>query len=155
MVAMTHLTNTIQANVAATAQAIERIGQGNGNDNGNGNGQGNGEGAGNGLGGGAPMMLATFLKVNSPSFKGSMDPTEADNWFQAMEHALQAQHVLENEFVEFAAYQLLGEAQHWWQGECRLMQLQNGDIPWELFQTLFYEKYFLESMREARELELM
>ncbi|KAL4344991.1 hypothetical protein AHAS_Ahas11G0233700 [Arachis hypogaea] len=50
-------------------------------------------------------------------------------------------------FVGFAAYQLLGEAQHWWQGECRLMQLQNEDIPWKLFQTVFYKKYFSESMR--------
>ncbi|KAL4337395.1 hypothetical protein AHAS_Ahas12G0105900 [Arachis hypogaea] len=41
-----------------------------------------------------------------------------DNWFQAMERALQAQHNPNNQFVEFTAYQLLGEAQHWWQGEC-------------------------------------
>ncbi|KAL4396442.1 hypothetical protein AHAS_Ahas01G0092300 [Arachis hypogaea] len=78
----------MQANAATTAQAMERMGHGN--DNGN----GNGEGAGNSLGGGVPMMLATFLKVNPPNFKGSTDPTKADNWFQAMEHALQVQHTL-------------------------------------------------------------
>ncbi|KAL4357232.1 hypothetical protein AHAS_Ahas09G0166100 [Arachis hypogaea] len=58
-------------------------------------------------------------------------------------------------FLEFVAYPLLGEAKHWWQRECRLMQLQNEDIPWELFQTIFYKKYFLKSIKEARELELM
>ncbi|KAL4343625.1 hypothetical protein AHAS_Ahas11G0097100 [Arachis hypogaea] len=149
MAAMTNLTNTMKTNATTTAQAMERMGHGNGNGN------GNGEAVQNGLGGAVLMMLATFLKVNPPSFKGSTDPTEVDNWFQSMERALQAQHIPENQFVEFAAYQLLGEAQHWWQGECRLMQLKNGDIPWELFQTLFYKKYFLELMREARELELM
>ncbi|XP_016164896.1 uncharacterized protein LOC107607454 [Arachis ipaensis] len=91
------------------------------------NGNANREGVGNNLGG-ALMTIATFLKT---------------------------QHISDTQFVEFAAYQLIGEAQYWWQGECRLLQLQNTDIPWELFQTTFYREYFLESMRKARELELM
>ncbi|XP_015969213.1 uncharacterized protein LOC107492676 [Arachis duranensis] len=33
--------------------------------------------------------------------------------------------------------------------------VQNADIPWDVFQTAFYKKYFPESVREARELELM
>ncbi|KAL4329257.1 hypothetical protein AHAS_Ahas13G0282000 [Arachis hypogaea] len=57
---------------------------------------------------------------------------EADNWFQAMEHALQAHHVPNNQYVEFAAYQLREEVQHWWQAEWRLLQLQNADIPWDI-----------------------
>ncbi|KAL4287282.1 hypothetical protein AHAS_Ahas19G0170600 [Arachis hypogaea] len=105
MAAMTNLANTIQANAAATAQAMERMGHGNDNNN------GNGEGAGNGLSGGVPMTLATFLKVNPPSFKGSTDPIEANNRFQAMERVLQAQHVSENQFTESVAYQFLGEDQ--------------------------------------------
>ncbi|XP_029145743.1 uncharacterized protein [Arachis hypogaea] len=72
-----------------------------------------------------------------------------------MERALQAQHVPINQYVEFAAYQLAGEAQPWWQAECRLLQLQNADIPWEVFQTAFYKKYFPGSVREAKEMELM
>ncbi|XP_057760410.1 uncharacterized protein LOC130980780 [Arachis stenosperma] len=72
-----------------------------------------------------------------------------------MECALQAQHVLNNQHVEFAAYQLWEEAQHWWQAECRLLQLQNADVPWDVFQTAFYKKYFPESAREAKEMELM
>ncbi|KAL4329501.1 hypothetical protein AHAS_Ahas13G0306400 [Arachis hypogaea] len=70
-----------------------------------------------------------------------------------MECALQAQHVLNNQYVEFSAYQLLGEAQHWWHGECCVLQLQNADIPWDVFQTAFYKKYFPESAREAKEME--
>ncbi|KAL4306682.1 hypothetical protein AHAS_Ahas16G0202700 [Arachis hypogaea] len=122
MAAMANLANTIEANAAVTFQAVERLGQPAGNINNNGNGNGNGEGDGNGLGG-VPITLASFLKVHPPTFQGSTNPTEADNWFHVIEHALQAQHVPNNQFVEFAAYQLLGEAQHWWQGECRLLQL--------------------------------
>ncbi|KAL4357030.1 hypothetical protein AHAS_Ahas09G0145900 [Arachis hypogaea] len=120
MAAMTNLANLMQASVAATTQAIERLGQPTKN--------GNRKGTENNLVG-APITLATFLKT---------------------------QHVLDNEFVRFAAYQLMGKAQHLWQEECRLLQLQNTDIHWDLFQTVFYyNKYFLESVREDRELELM
>ncbi|KAL4306550.1 hypothetical protein AHAS_Ahas16G0189500 [Arachis hypogaea] len=101
------------------------------------------------------MTLAMFLKVHPPTFQGSTNPTEADNWFQAMERALQAQYVPDNQYVEFSAYRLVGKAQHWWQVECRLLQFRNADVPWDVFQTAFYKKYFPESAREAKEMELM
>ncbi|XP_020964956.1 uncharacterized protein LOC110265863 [Arachis ipaensis] len=66
-----------------------------------------------------------------------------------------AAHVPSNQYVEFAAYHLREDAQHWWQAACRLLQLQNADVPWDVFQTAFYKKYFLESAREAKEMELM
>ncbi|XP_016173469.1 uncharacterized protein LOC107615972 [Arachis ipaensis] len=156
MAAMANLANTMEANAAATLQAVQRLGQPVGNENGNGEGDANNNAEGNGDNmGGAPMTLANFLKVHPPSFRGSTNPTEADNWFQAMERTLQAQHVPNNQYVEFVAYQLLEEAQHWWQAECRLLQLQNADVPWDVFQTAFYKKYFPESARKAKEMELM
>ncbi|XP_057720060.1 uncharacterized protein LOC130934516 [Arachis stenosperma] len=158
MAAMANLANTMEANAAATLQAVQRLGQPTGNGNGNGNGKGNTNDNAEDNGDntrGVPMTLATFLKVHPPTFRGSTNPIEADHWFQAIERALQAQHVPLNQYVEFAAYQLAGEAQPWWQAECRLLQLQNTDIPWEVFQTAFYKKYFPESAREAKEMELM
>ncbi|XP_072077994.1 uncharacterized protein [Arachis hypogaea] len=150
MAAMVNLANTMEANAAATLQAVQRLGQPTGNRNGNGEGNAddNVEGSGDNTGG-APMTLATFLKVHPPSFRGSTIPTEADNWFQAMECTLQPQHVPHNQYVKFAAYQLREEAQHWWQAECRLLQLQNVDAPWDVFQTAFYKNYFPESAREG------
>ncbi|QHO31396.1 uncharacterized protein [Arachis hypogaea] len=40
-----------------------------------------------------PMTLSSFLKVQPPTFRGTSDPTDADNWIQAIEQALQAQQV--------------------------------------------------------------
>ncbi|XP_016166042.1 uncharacterized protein LOC107608817 [Arachis ipaensis] len=154
MAAMANLANTIEANAAATLQAVQRFGQPAENGNVDGNKNNNVKGNGDKMGA-ALMTLATFLKVHPPSFRGSTNPIEADNWFQTMERALQAQHVSNNQYVEFAAYQLLGEAQHWWQGECRLLQLQNADIPCDVFQTAFYKKCFPQSAREAKKMELM
>ncbi|XP_015962295.1 uncharacterized protein LOC107486254 [Arachis duranensis] len=138
MAAMANLANTMEANVATTLQAVQRLVQpaenGNGNENGERNTNDNAKGNGDNIGG-VSMTLATFLK--------------------AMERALQVQHVPLNQYVEFATYQLAGEAQLWWQAECHLLQLQNADIPWEVFQTAFYKKYFPESAREAKEMELI
>ncbi|KAL4287349.1 hypothetical protein AHAS_Ahas19G0177300 [Arachis hypogaea] len=72
-----------------------------------------------------------------------------------MERALQAQHVPTNQYVKFATYQLLGEAQHWWQGERQLMRFPNVEISWDAFQMAFYKNYYLESAREAKEMEHM
>ncbi|XP_057760411.1 uncharacterized protein LOC130980783 [Arachis stenosperma] len=125
MAAMANLTNTMEDNAATTLQAVQRLAQPTGNGKGNAN--DNAEGNSDNTGG-VPMTLATFFM---------------------------AQHVSLNQYVEFVAYQLAREAQPWWQAECRLLQLQNADIPWKVFQTAFYKKYFPESAREPKEMELM
>ncbi|XP_015970615.1 uncharacterized protein LOC107494093 [Arachis duranensis] len=73
----------------------------------------------------------------------------------AMERALQAQLVPEEQCVEFATYLLTGEASHLWQGARRLLQQRNDLITWDAFQVEFYKKYFPNSARTARELELL
>ncbi|KAL4344448.1 hypothetical protein AHAS_Ahas11G0179400 [Arachis hypogaea] len=87
----------MQASAAAIKQTMERM-----NRNGNRFGGNSGEGG--------PILLATFLKVNPPTFRGSTNSTEVDNWFRVIERALQAQHVPECQLVELAAYQLAREA---------------------------------------------
>ncbi|KAL4329371.1 hypothetical protein AHAS_Ahas13G0293400 [Arachis hypogaea] len=129
MEAMANLANTIEANAAATLQVVQRLGQLEENGNGNENGSEHAEGNSNDLGD-ALMNLAIFLKFHPSTFRGSNNPTEADNWFQ-------------------------GEAQHWWQRERQLMQLPNAEIPWDAFQTAFYKKYFPKSARKAKKMELM
>ncbi|XP_015945132.1 uncharacterized protein LOC107470249 [Arachis duranensis] len=68
-------------------------------------------------------MQTSAATVTQAMERGTTNPTEADNWFQVVEHALHTQH--------------------------------NADILWELFWATFYRKYFPESVRDARELELM
>ncbi|KAL4365507.1 hypothetical protein AHAS_Ahas07G0113000 [Arachis hypogaea] len=76
---------------------------------------------------GVPKTLVAFLKVDPPIFNGSTNPIEADNWFKVMECALQIQHIPNNQFVEYATYQL----------------------------EAFYKKYLHESIKEARKLEFL
>ncbi|XP_057747544.1 uncharacterized protein LOC130966734 [Arachis stenosperma] len=128
------------------AMAMQATAQILGHQDGNGNGR-NGD---NG-----PMILATFLKVNPLIFRGMTNPTEADNWFQTMERALQVQQVPANQYVEFATYQLMGEAQFWWLGTLHLLQQDNVVIPWDSFQSEFYKKSFSNSVRTEKEIKLL
>ncbi|XP_016168911.1 uncharacterized protein LOC107611510 [Arachis ipaensis] len=104
---------------------------------------------------GVPRTLATFQKADPPVFTGSTNHTEANNWFQAVERALLTQHVPYDQFVEHAAYQVVGDAQQWWREERRLLHQQNVSITWALFREAFYKKYFFESIKEVRELEFL
>ncbi|KAL4294165.1 hypothetical protein AHAS_Ahas18G0200800 [Arachis hypogaea] len=64
------------------AAAIQAIAKAQGNQINNGNNGNNGDGG--------PMTLSSFLKVHPPTFRGTSNPTDADNWIQAIERALQA-----------------------------------------------------------------
>ncbi|XP_072064483.1 uncharacterized protein [Arachis hypogaea] len=137
MAALKNMAAAMQATAEALGNQINQGNHGNNNDE------------------DGPMTLATFLKVRPPTFRGTSNPTDADNWIQAMERALQAQQVPEEQWVEFGTYQLQGEAQYWWQGTRRILQPDGAAIPWEIFRTEFYKKYCPNSARNAKELELM
>ncbi|XP_057734430.1 uncharacterized protein LOC130949827 [Arachis stenosperma] len=55
------------------------------------------------------MALSSFLKVHPLTFRGTLNPTNADNWLQAIDWALQAQQVPEEQWVKFGTYQLQGQ----------------------------------------------
>ncbi|XP_016173144.1 uncharacterized protein LOC107615607 [Arachis ipaensis] len=145
---MANLANTMEANAVATLQVVQRLTQPARSKN------DNGEGAEDSLRG-VSRTLAAFRKAGPPVFNGSTNHTEADNWFHAVERALLTQHVPYDKFVEYVTYQLVGEAQQWWQGERRLLHQPNVNITLALFEEAFYKMYFHESLREARELELL
>ncbi|MED6152132.1 hypothetical protein PIB30_088991 [Stylosanthes scabra] len=79
--AMTRMANTIQAGMAATNAAHANAAAG-GEDDGSVNAR--------------PMTLASFLKINPPTFQGTSNPSEADDWFLSVERALLAQQVSED-----------------------------------------------------------
>ncbi|XP_016199839.1 uncharacterized protein LOC107640851 [Arachis ipaensis] len=109
----------MEANAAATLQAAQRLGQParNGDENGDDL-------------GGAPMTLATFLKVHPPTFRGLTNPTETDNCFWKRPRIGGGQNAT---CFNFKTPMFLGK----------------------VFRKAFYKKYFLESAREAKEIKLL
>ncbi|XP_015959948.1 uncharacterized protein LOC107483847 [Arachis duranensis] len=98
--------------------------------------------------------MAAVMQATAEAL-GQQINNNAETWFLAMERALQAQLVPEEQCVEFATYLLTGEALHWWQGARRLLQQGNDPITWGTFQVEFYKKYFPNSARTVKELELL
>ncbi|XP_057745004.1 uncharacterized protein LOC130962863 [Arachis stenosperma] len=149
------MAEAVHETATATTRAVNRLGERNGERNNDRNGENGGNGDGDNMNHDRPMTLAAFLKVNPPKFKGTTVATEADNWFRGIERSFRAQHVPEEQYVEFATYMLEGDAQHWWQGIQRLLQQDEGNILWNVFKEEFYKKYFPRATREAKEMELM
>ncbi|XP_016168843.1 uncharacterized protein LOC107611432 [Arachis ipaensis] len=79
---------------------------------------------GNNNGEDGPMTLATFLKVYPLTFRGTSNPTNANNWIQAIERALQGQQVPEEQWIELGTYQLQVKNAK----ELELMQLKQGQM---------------------------
>ncbi|MED6184447.1 hypothetical protein PIB30_047511 [Stylosanthes scabra] len=76
LAAMTNMANTIQEGIAAANAAHAAAAA---------------AGGGGGPAEDRPMTLASFLKINPPTFQGTTNPTDADDWISAIERALLAQ----------------------------------------------------------------
>nr|KYP55995.1 hypothetical protein KK1_002222 [Cajanus cajan] len=50
---------------------------------------------------------------------------------------------------------LIGEAEYWWRGTSQMLIDCGVVVDWVCFKKAFLEKYFLESVRHAREIEFM
>ncbi|MED6188908.1 hypothetical protein PIB30_090511, partial [Stylosanthes scabra] len=71
------------------------------------------------------------------------------------ERLLRAQQVPQGQQVEFAAYLLQGNAQHWWKGIQRLLGRVSNAITWDEFRKEFYKKYLPQSTRSSKDLGLL
>ncbi|XP_057761073.1 uncharacterized protein LOC130981497 [Arachis stenosperma] len=117
MAALGNMAAAMQATAEALGNQINQGNHGNNNDE------------------DGPMTLATFLKVHPPTFRGTSNPTDADNWIQAMERALQAQQVPEEQWLKFGTYQLQARNAK----ELELMQLKQGQMTVAEYTSRFEE----------------
>ena len=99
--------------------------------------------------------MEMFQKMNPPSFKGSIDPMDADSWIEKVEKIFEVLPCTENQKVSFAAFMLEGEANHWWSMMKRIHDGVDGAVTWAEFRKLFYEKYFPSNVRKAMEREFL
>nr|KYP52343.1 hypothetical protein KK1_025820 [Cajanus cajan]KYP52354.1 hypothetical protein KK1_025831 [Cajanus cajan] len=50
---------------------------------------------------------------------------------------------------------LVRKAEHWWRGTHHMLTARGVVVDWECFRRVFLEKYFLESVRHAKDAEFM
>ena len=97
--------------------------------------------------------LEMFEKRNPPHFKGGFDPEGAQRWIREIEKNFRVVQCEEAEKVTFTTYNLVEEAEDWWDGQrCRL-EADRVEITWDLFRERFLGKYFPENVRERKEVE--
>ena len=71
------------------------------------------------------VTLGDFIRSFPPIFTHSKEPLEADDWLRAIERKFSALRVRPTDRVNFATYQLEGEAGVWWEG---FLNLQDRDM---------------------------
>jgi hypothetical protein len=58
--------------------------------------------------------MGEFLRLKPPTFAGSSNPLDADDWMRTMKRKLEAIGCPEDQRVHLAAHQLSGMALSWW-----------------------------------------
>jgi hypothetical protein len=65
--------------------------------------------------GGRPQdRMGDFLRLKPPTFVGSSNPLDVDDWLRMIKRKLEAIGCQENQLVQLAAHQLSGMALAWW-----------------------------------------
>ncbi|XP_014511405.1 uncharacterized protein LOC106770093 [Vigna radiata var. radiata] len=72
-----------------------------------------------------------------------------------MERIYDAKRCGDENRLAFTEYLQTGEAGHWWNSTKMLLEDEHTPITWEIFKKKFYEEYFPNSVRFAKEVEFL
>jgi hypothetical protein len=81
--------------------------------------------------------MGDFLRLKPPTFVGSSNPLDADDWLRTIKRKLEAIGCPENQRVQLAAHQLSGMALAWWD----TFNVTIRDATWAEFETAFREHH--------------
>ncbi|XP_047161885.1 uncharacterized protein LOC124831838 [Vigna umbellata] len=103
----------------------------------------------------AEWSLENFLQHRPAKFDGKCLPDGADQWIRDLEQIYDAKECPDDRRLAFTEYLLTGEASHWWSSAKMLLTESHNPISWEVFKAKFYEEYFPDSVRYAKEVEFL
>ena len=99
--------------------------------------------------------MIEFKRLSPPTFEGTTEPMEVEKWIIEMEKVFRVLKCSEDEKVAYVAYMLRGDAYDWWRLEEEKRGQETEPWTWELFKSVFYEKYFPKSIRFQKEKEFI
>ncbi|XP_057791109.1 uncharacterized protein LOC131008233 [Salvia miltiorrhiza] len=95
-----------------------------------------------------------FRKEKPPTFDGLGDPADAEKWVRAVERIFSYIRCDDEDKVTCATYQLVDEADFWWESVKRTMtEEQWENFTWEDFKNELYEKYIPGCYRQKKQNE--
>ena len=96
--------------------------------------------------------LTAFLRTKPPTFAGSSNPLEADDWLRVIQRKLEPFECQDRDKVLLAAHQLTGTALAWWENYCAAAE-DASTITWKEFVKEFrrYHNHSATMKRKADE----
>jgi hypothetical protein len=91
--------------------------------------------------------MGEFLRLKPPTFAGSSNPLDADDWLRMIKRKLEAIGCLKNQRVQLAAHQLSGMALAWWDTFSEAVR----DATWAEFETAFREHHVPQGTVQLKE----
>jgi hypothetical protein len=92
--------------------------------------------------------LTAFLRTKPPTFAGSCNPLDADDWLRVIRRKLEPFECQDRDKVLLAAHQLTGTALSWWENYCAAAE-DASTITWEEFVREF-RRYHIPSATMKR-----
>ncbi|XP_057952397.1 uncharacterized protein LOC131146674 [Malania oleifera] len=98
-----------------------------------------------------------FTRLKPLVFIGSADPIRVENLIQKIEKNLDVLNCTEKQKVTFATFKLSREVERWWVSVKKMEEHQPIPVAmmWARFRKLFFELYFLATVRNAKMEEFM
>jgi hypothetical protein len=81
--------------------------------------------------------MGEFLRLKPPTFAGSSNPLDADDWLRIVKRKLKAIGCPENQCVHLAAHQISRMALSWWDSFSATVR----DATWAEFEVAFREHH--------------
>jgi len=100
-------------------------------------------------------MLETFLRNHPPTFKGRYDPDGAQTWLKEIKRVFRVMQCTEVQKLRFGMHMLAEEADDWWIGLLPILEQDGAEVTWVVFKREFLDRYFLEDVREKKEIEFL
>jgi hypothetical protein len=98
--------------------------------------------------GGRPQdRMGDFLRLKPPTFAGSSNPLDADDWLRTIKRKLEAIGCPENQRVHLAAHQLSGMALSWWDTFSATVR----NATWVEFEAAFREHHVPQGIVQLKE----
>ncbi|KZV28225.1 hypothetical protein F511_02095 [Dorcoceras hygrometricum] len=99
------------------------------------------------------LVLATFQRMNPPTFTGVEAGLLVEGWLEHMKELCDAVEHLQEQRLKLAVFQLREHVQRWWNGTSRVMRETGVVISWESFCAAFRQEYTPKFFYNNRERE--
>ena len=95
----------------------------------------------------AAQMMETAKRLGVQEFRGTTDPTMAEEWLREIERIFGVMDCSEERKVSIASFLLKGRALNWWESYIS-RQPQGATVTWPDFRREYYQQYFTDRYQD-------